>query len=75
MILLIAFLVFLLVMISKLDRRTKNKHKQDAYRMLEMSGPDPEAVKKTIKLLRLYGGRWRKDKECIELIQRLQEKI
>ncbi len=75
MILLIAFLLFLLVMMSKLDKRIRNKHKQDAYRMLEMSGSDPEEVKKMIKMLRLYGGRWRKDKECIQLVERLQQKL
>jgi hypothetical protein len=75
MILFMAFLLALLVLLSRLDRRTKNKHKQMAYRLLETSGPDPKEVKNIIKLLRLYGGRWRKDKECIELVQRLQEKL
>jgi hypothetical protein len=75
MILFMAFLMLLLVLLSRLDRRTKNKHKQEAYKLLEMSGPDPKVVKNTIKLLRLYGGRWHKDKECIELVQRLQEKL
>ncbi len=74
-ILFMVFLLGLLVLLSRLDRRTKNKHKQTAYKLLETSGPDPKAVKDTIKLLRLYGGRWRKDKECIELVQRLQEKL
>jgi hypothetical protein len=75
LILFIAFLVFLLVFLSRLDKHTKNKHKQAAYKLLETSGPDPKEVRNTIKLLRLYGGRWRKDKECIQLVERLQEKL
>jgi hypothetical protein len=75
MFLFIALLFLLLVGLSKLDGRTKKKYKRAAYKLLETSGPDPKTVKDTIKLLRLYGGRWRKDKECIELVQRLQDKL
>ena len=75
MALFIIILVLLLVGLSKLDDRTKNKHKQAAYKLLETSSPDAREVKNTIKTLRMYGGRWRKDKECLQLIQRLQEKL
>jgi hypothetical protein len=71
----IILLVLLLAGSSKLDAMTKKKHKQAAYKLLETSGPDAKEVKNVIKNLRLYGGRWRKDKECIQLIQRLQEKL
>ena len=73
--LVVLFLVFLMVLISKLDARAKKKYRKEAYRLLETSGPDPKAVKDTIKGLSLYGGRWRKDKEFVKLIQRLQEKL
>ena len=71
----IIILALLLVGLSKLDARTKKKHKQAAYKLLETSGPDAKEVKNAIKALRLYGGRWHKDKECLQLIQRLQENL
>lgn len=75
MALFVIVLVLLLGGLSKLDTRTKKKHKQAAYKLLETSSPDAKEVKNTIKNLRLYGGRWRKDKECLQLIQRLQDKL
>jgi hypothetical protein len=71
----IIVLVAALVGLSKLDNRTKKKYKREAYRLLESSGSEPKKVKDTIKGLRLYGGRWRKDKECSQLIERLQSKL
>jgi hypothetical protein len=71
----IIILVLLLVGLSKLDARTKKKHKQAAYKLLETSNPDAKEVKNAIKGLRMYGGRWRKDKECFQLIQRLHDKL
>jgi hypothetical protein len=68
-------LILALVGLNKLDARTKKKHKQQAYRLLDMNDPDPKDVKNMIKVLRLYGGHWRKDKECVQLVQRLQEKL
>lgn len=71
----IIILVLLLVGLNKLDVSTKKQHKQAAYKLLETSAPDTKEVKNVIKNLRLYGGRWRKDKECAQLIQRLQDKL
>jgi hypothetical protein len=71
----IILLVLLLAGSSKLDARTRKKNKQAAYKLLETSGPDAKEIKHVILNLRLYGGRWRKDKECIQLIQRLQDKL
>ena len=71
----VIILVLLLVGLSKLDARTKKKQKQAAYKLLETSNPEAKEVKNAIKNLRLYGGRWRKDKECFQLIQRLQDKL
>ena len=68
-------MVAALVGITKLDARTKKKYKQDAYRLLETKDLEPKKVKDTIKGLRLYGGRWHKDKECQQLVQRLQDKL
>jgi hypothetical protein len=68
-------LVLGLVGLSKLDAKTKKKYKQDAYKLLEDSGADIKKVKDTIKGLRLYGGRFHKDKECRILVQKLQDKL
>ena len=75
LILMLLFLVFLLFLITGIDRRTKNKWRKTAYDMLEMETPEKEEVIKTIKYLRLYGGRLRKDKEFSQLISRLQDRL
>jgi hypothetical protein len=75
LVLFIIVLVLLLVGLNKLDTGTKKKYKRGAYKLLEDSGADEKKVKDMIKGLRLYGGRWRKDKECIQLIERLQKKL
>jgi hypothetical protein len=61
--------------LARMDARSKKKFKQDAYRLLDAAEVEPKKVRDTIKGLRLYGGRWHKDKECQQLVQRLQEKI
>jgi hypothetical protein len=61
--------------LSRSEKKTKNKHKKDAYRLLDNPNPERTEIVKTIKLLRLYGGRWRKDKEFIELVNRLRDRL
>jgi hypothetical protein len=60
--------------IRKIDIRTKNKHKKDAYRLLETSAPSPKEIKDTIKALRLYSGHIIRDKEAVQLINSLLDK-
>jgi hypothetical protein len=74
-VLFILVMVLLLVGLNKLDAKTKKKHKQTAYKLLEDGNADNKKVKDTIKCLRLYGGRWKKDKECVQLVERLQDKL
>jgi hypothetical protein len=74
-ILLIMFLVFLLFVIARIEKGTKNKWRKSAYDLLEAETPDQEELLKTIKHLRLYGGRIRKDKEFMQLISRLQDRL
>jgi hypothetical protein len=62
-------------LLQRSDKRTKNKYKMDAYRLLDSPNPTSEEILKTIKFLRLYGGRWRKDKEFVQLIDRLQGRL
>ena len=67
-------LIALVILLSRVDTRINNKHKKDAYRLLETPDPYPKEVKDTIKGLRLYSGRIKKDKESAQLIERLHEK-
>lgn len=60
--------------IHKIDTRTRNKHKKEAYRLLETSAPSPKQIKDTIQGLRLYSGRIVRDKESIKLINSLLDK-
>ena len=73
-ILIILVLIGIMVFLSRMDTRTKNKYKTDAYELLELSDPDPKKVKDCLKGLRLYGGRIKKDKEARDLANRLSEK-
>jgi hypothetical protein len=73
--LLLAFLIGLLVFLSRLDTRTKNRHRKDAYHLLEQPDPSAKDIKRVLKGLRLYGGRWRRDKEFRQLIDRLEERL
>jgi hypothetical protein len=74
-ILLIVVLVGAVILLRRSDIRTKNKYRKTAYSLLEKSNPDPGELKVTIKYLRLYGGRWRKDKEFLELAKRLIDRL
>ena len=74
-VLVLAFLVFIMFLLNKFDRMAKNKHRQKAYDLLETENPDPKELKDTIKSLRLYGGRFRKDQEFQKLIRELQDKL
>ena len=54
-------------LLSRSEKRTKNKWKLAAYKLLEEKNPDPEKVKETIRFLRVYGGRISKDPEFTQL--------
>lgn len=62
-------------LLSRADKKTKNKYKIEAYRLLDAPDASPEEIKKNIKMLRLYGGRFRKDKEFIQLTEKLVAKL
>jgi hypothetical protein len=73
--LIIVGLVLVLVLLNRIEKRTKLNIKKNAYTLLEAVNPTPKEIRDTIKSLRLYGGRFRKDKECVELVNRLLEKL
>ncbi len=70
-ILIILALVGTIFVLNRIEKGIKARYKKAAYGLLETNQPDPKEIKDTIKGLRLYGGRWFKDKECIQLVDRL----
>jgi hypothetical protein len=74
-ILIIVALILIIYFLNRIEKRTKLNFIKTAYRLLEVINPTPKEIRDTIKGLRLYGGRLRKDKECIQLVKRLLEKL
>jgi len=66
-------LIGITILLHRSETKTKNKCKITAYNLCEEKNPDPKKIKDTIKLLRLYSGRFRRDQEFIELIKMLQD--
>jgi hypothetical protein len=62
-------------LLNRMDKRTKNQHKKEAYRLLDTPDASKKEIEKTIKMLRLYGGRFRKDKEFIQLVNKLIDRL
>jgi hypothetical protein len=62
-------------LLNRMDKRTKNSYKKDAYRLLDTPDASKQEIEKTIKMLRLYGGRFRKDKEFIQLVNKLIDRL
>lgn len=69
--LIIIALLSIIFLLNRLEKGIKAKYKKTAYGLLEKASSDPREVKDTIKGLRLYGGRLFKDKECVQLVNRL----
>jgi hypothetical protein len=62
-------------LLTRLEKKTKNKVKKEAYRLLDTPEAPRADIIKSIKMLRLYGGRWFKDKEFKQLTDRLIDKL
>ena len=62
-------------LLNRMDKRTKNHYKKDAYRILDSDSASRDEIRKTIKMLRLYGGRFRKDKEFVQLVNKLIDRL
>jgi hypothetical protein len=75
MVLFILALVLALFGLNRYDAYTKTKYKKDAYKLLEDPAPDIKKIKDTIKGLRMYSGKWRKDKESVMLVEKLQGRM
>jgi hypothetical protein len=67
-------LIGIFIFVTRLDNKAKNRHKADAYEMLEISDPDPKKLKDCVRGLRLYSGRIRKDHEAMDLSRQLLTK-
>ena len=73
-ILFVAVLVGLFVFLMKWESRVKRRYKDKAISLLDMGDPNPNDVRDTIKNLRLYIGKIKKDKEARQLVRDLQDK-
>jgi predicted Holliday junction resolvase-like endonuclease len=73
-ILIVLALALIIVFLNRTEKGIKARYKKTAYGLLETARPTSKEMKETIKGLRLYGGRWFKDKECNQLVQRLLAK-
>jgi hypothetical protein len=62
-------------LLTRLEKKTKNKVKKEAYRLLDTPEPARADIIKSIKMIRLYGGRWFKDKEFKQIADRLIDKL
>jgi hypothetical protein len=74
-VLIIAVLVGIIFLFRKMENRDKNKYKKAAYNLLDDASPSPKELKDIMRLLNLYRGRFRKDKEFTLLIKRLSDKL
>jgi hypothetical protein len=70
-IVIVLVLVGAVILLHRSEVKTKNKHKITAYNLLEEKNPDPKKIKSTIRMLHVYGGRFRKDQEFAQLIKML----
>jgi hypothetical protein len=70
-VLIIIALIAIMFLLNRAEKRTKARYKKNAYALLETDTPSTKELKDTIKGLRLYGGRFFKDKECAQLVERL----
>jgi hypothetical protein len=73
-VLIILAVVGIIFLLNRYEKRIKVRYKKTAYGLLDDERPDLKEVRETIKGLRLYGGRWFKDKECVQLVAHLQDK-
>jgi hypothetical protein len=71
----VAFLVGMLVLLSRIEARAKRRQRKAAYDLLEQPDPSDREIRQVIKGLKLYEGRWRKDKELTQLVARLAERL
>jgi hypothetical protein len=71
----IAILIVAYIFVTRAENNNKKKFKKHAYQLLDEANPNPREVKTTIRHLGLYRGRWRKDREISQLIDRLIAKL
>jgi len=62
-------------LLTRMEKKTKNKVKKEAYRLLDTPDAARADIIKSIKMIRLYGGRWFKDKEFKQIADRLIDKL
>ena len=73
-VIIILALAGLFYFVMRWEGRVKRRYKEKAISLLDMRDPDPKDVRDTIKNLRLYIGKIKKDKEAKKLVIDLQDK-
>jgi hypothetical protein len=73
-VLIILAVIGIIVLLNRYEKSIKVRYKKTAYNLLETERPSSKEIRDTIRGLRLYGGRWFKDQECVQLVNRLQIK-
>jgi hypothetical protein len=68
-------LVFILVLLNRSQKKDKEKYRRQALRLLDESYPSEKELKDTLRHLKLYAGRLKKDPELYQLMERLMEKL
>ena len=71
----IVIVLILIIGLSIVLSKAKKEYKKDGYRLLKNPNPNPKDIKVTINALNRYVGRWSKDEEAAQLINRLMDKL
>jgi hypothetical protein len=71
----VIIVILLAAAIFKSSAKAKEKYKQDAYRLLDLSDPNPKELENTMKNLHRYTGHSDRDQEAKQLIKRLIERL
>ncbi len=74
-IIVLVIVIILIIGLFIVLNKAKKEYKKDAYRLLKKSNPSPKDIKETINALNRYVGRWSKDEEAAQLINRLMDRL
>lgn len=61
--------------VNRFDKKAKARNREEAYRVLDLENPTEKEMKDALKGVHLYTGRYRKDKEFVDLRNKLSDKM
>ena len=62
-------------LVNRFDKRAKSRNREEAYRVLDLENPSEKELKDAIRGIHIYTGKWRKDKEFVELRNKLSDRM